>query len=866
MDSFRHIHHEIVKAMSEWLPSVLEFLPWDLSLADQRLLWESLHLQPDMVENLMRLGIRFEDDKLRVHPNCEVMPDAPQHIVATLLSIWQLAEWTESRWLSMARTCRRFLAARITGMHKMIDFLRAKPHCSQYYMNGWDKMNASVKHLFVVAGLAGGPTDFMLKTFFKDDRVPLVIGEVDAGVAEELVKLSNLPAAVWCVLACAVDGAVQGIRSDTIAASMTSVCFSMWRLDRVRHLPFSLCGPDAEAKLDAMLAREEAPADIVASKIRQLDEVGYPRETILAGISLIGQMSWSSMVVEQGHSACTRILRHHPQYHASMMAARSFFMQASTLLTGCQLERRLDRVRKRMARLKRKCPSKLSGRSVIASDLMRIAQNKRKAGIYKGKHIGKFIIKRHSKIWHSMSREAKRVAEREAACRREVAREKLASDLAGCRHAVKEFENQKGEAKHTVAPARMSSCKFSEVEKSMLNESFKKNQLTRDIMKRLREQALTSIDEPPSAVRRLLEGFPTNNAGDKKGPLLNWVRQVCKLRQYFKSSIFRIVNSAGQEQMLRIMFAMQNPLVAGFVVVEECIRVQRQVSPAAMMEDPSLWAVEFQIISMEWRWSDSIGFGDSSDSISVIRESSFLGGGMLGADEMWRPLDAVLRELPQVSDSHRRAEEGEHRRRHRPEDDMLRDNPWLLDVLSESAIGQGGGRHADDHGGAGAERSSEREATFEVDAGEVMEDLRRKREEVETGRGEEKRHFAWTVRGGAWTAARKGVSFDSYRAQAQSAEARQFAKDFGMATSATFALGRYGSDAAAVLADYWVDKMTWLYMLVEDSGGAAPTVADIEAFPEPPAALELAAQGDAHFCNRLQALRALAPLQAPRAA
>ena len=42
LDSFRHIQHEVVHGVLEWLPTVLDFCPWDLSKEQQRALWNIL--------------------------------------------------------------------------------------------------------------------------------------------------------------------------------------------------------------------------------------------------------------------------------------------------------------------------------------------------------------------------------------------------------------------------------------------------------------------------------------------------------------------------------------------------------------------------------------------------------------------------------------------------------------------------------------------------------------------------------------------------------------------------------------------------------------------------------------------------------
>lgn len=252
--SFRQIHHEVVKGIADCLPLVLEFVPWSLGKEQQIMLWDALQLEKPIVDKLLSLSLRVEDGRLRVAPEWGSIGDAPQLIAATLLGIWRVAEWTESRWLPLARTCRRFLAARITGLHSIIEHLRRRPHFSQHYINGWDKLDGPTKHLFAVAGLAAGPSDFMLAEMFADDRLCIRMLQIDKGVHRLLTSLATLPDEVWNVLGSAVDHPSQGFRASVVGASLASACFAMWRLDRVRRPPFVLCGPAKETNLEALKA------------------------------------------------------------------------------------------------------------------------------------------------------------------------------------------------------------------------------------------------------------------------------------------------------------------------------------------------------------------------------------------------------------------------------------------------------------------------------------------------------------------------------------------------------------------------------------------------------------------------------------
>lgn len=296
----------------------------------------------------------------------------------------------------------------------------------------------------------------------------------------------------------------------------------------------------------------------MTTTIARLLDIGYPRAMILSGLSLLEQLSWSSLVVEQGHSTCTRILRHHPDYHANTMACRSLMMQMSMLTSEGIAKRRVGKARNRLRRLHRKCPARISGRSVLCADLMKIAQDKRKVGIYRDRHIGKFVIRNHSKIWAKMPKAQVAEFETEAGVRRHAAQEKLAQGLRAARGTLVSLEGEHARSATTVVPARMTSCKLTERQKTLLNEMWLQDTTPAHTMKEMRDNALVGIREPPAAFQALLQGFDVSDPGGEKAVVLSWVRGVCKLRKYLSTALFRIVSSSGEELLLRLLFALQN--------------------------------------------------------------------------------------------------------------------------------------------------------------------------------------------------------------------------------------------------------------------------------------------------------------------
>lgn len=861
VNSFKHIHINVVRALNQWLPTVIDFVPWHLTMHEQRLVWETLKLPSTVVDELMFLSLRFEGGRLCVNPIMEHDTSAPQRISSVLLRIWQMAEWTTSRWLSLARTCRRMLAARVTGLHSMVEFLRARGEVGQFYLSGWDKANAQVKHLFVIAGLAGSPTDLMLSTFFRDDRVPLVIDGLCVAVHDAIVDIDCLPLNVWMVYAAAIDGSVTKVRSDTIGAILTSVCFSMWRLAPARSLPYTLCGDDKDAKLDQLMAAEP-PRDTVSRKVFDLLELGFPRETLRSGLHLMGQMSWSSNVVEQGHATCSRVMRHHPEYGADTMACRSMLMQMHVLLTEDTEVKHFRRARARLLRLRRQRPQMVNGRHVLAAKLMSIVKAKRRIGLYQGAHIGRRVIKTHANIWKEMPAAERRALDDQARLHRSASLESVADKMDECREQIRTMEEARRDRHRATLPTRMSSCKLSVSEKRRLDECFAGSARSLVELRRQRQESSAPFSEPAAGFQEMLEAIDVLDLGDDIAPLLPWIRSICALRAYFATSLFRVRSGSGEDTMFRVLFALQNPIVAGFVRITSIAVPETTLSPERMMNDPPPWKMRFKMEHMSFAFSDTIGFLRPEDEVFVIRESVCLGNGTVVADEEWASLEVVLQVLPDVASGGGTAHAAEGpRRRPRLDEGSVRDHPWLFDLFGMEERPRRPGNHDGESRSARAHDNDDTDGgAFDIEVDQVMEDLERRREEVRNP-SSVRQHFGWSVRGGAWTAAHRGVAFDSYRAAALTRESKAWATEWGLPTTATFALSRYGDEAAAILAQFWVEKMDFLWTVCKPTAtGFGFRAADLAAFEEPAAAVELLATAQGHTLRRLQEVRAMAPV------
>ena len=122
VDSFRHVQHQVVHGVMEWLPTVPVFLTVKFQQRAAARALEHCAYPRAAVDQLVAGGAA-----LRGWPSSCASRLEGRCFLTTLLSLRQMAWWTTSRWLSLARTCRRYLASRVIGLHSIVAFVRARP-------------------------------------------------------------------------------------------------------------------------------------------------------------------------------------------------------------------------------------------------------------------------------------------------------------------------------------------------------------------------------------------------------------------------------------------------------------------------------------------------------------------------------------------------------------------------------------------------------------------------------------------------------------------------------------------------------------------------------------------------------------------
>jgi len=180
-----------------------------------------------------------------------------------------------------------------------------------------------------------------------------------------------------------------------------------------------------------------------------------------------------------------------------------------------------------------------------------------------------------------------------------------------------------------------------------------------------------------------------------------------------------------------------------------------------------------------------------------------------------------------------------------------------------------GASAAHDAGPAGEEdASSDSEALGddlgELGAAEAQELLEEKRAELMASGVGTASHFQYDVRGGQYCFEHHGVVWDSVRAEARTAEGKNFLHRYAMPRSVTFARHLYGPELCETLAEYWCQKCRYFLGIAQRMAGARShvfTQAEIDGFPPPPAFVAALSRAEGRVLERMKALQQIQPAE-----
>jgi len=344
-------------------------------------LWSDVGLEPDLAQELADTGLLWQGGRLCVRGSLQGDDGLRQRLRLLYLKVMQFRKFTESRWITIGVCSRRLVASMLIGLSGLADRIRDDPAASGWYIHGfWDYVTPDVLRYAIVASLASRPVDAALGEMLSDDRCAGRYGELCEEMQVEWDWLCNISQDTWGRLAaiCGPAETPEDLRTQCCLSALGSSCFLHWRVMRnIRSYPWKLVEGDVQHNLDELMRHPEPAAewDDTTRKIYtllRLQPVEW-RDRVVEALMLLKEIPWSTAGVEQGHASAAIVSRLHPMSGLDSVADRAFCHSALPLLQDKgreKVHRKIEILEGRLARLRTKTGSGVSGRQIFFEDMV----------------------------------------------------------------------------------------------------------------------------------------------------------------------------------------------------------------------------------------------------------------------------------------------------------------------------------------------------------------------------------------------------------------------------------------------------------------------------------------------------------------
>ena len=798
-------------------------------------LWTALGQDAELSQVLADLGLLWVDGRLHCRRS-SVQGDLVERVHNALVAVTRFRKFTDSRWCTVGASCGTIVACRLLGLDRWVEVVRSDPKASDFYIHGYGQLDENVCRYTTVASMTAPLPDGVLLELLKDDRVVRQLPVLKAIVVGELEWLASLGPFVWEQLATLQTGSsAQGLRTDCLFAANVAGSFIERRIfSAAKQEPWNLAAGDIRNNLAALSAIE--PQDTVSKKIKQLIAMGFNEAKLVDGISLMKEVHWSTVPVEQSHGSSAALRRSHRHYGVEMMAQRSFVHMMRPLFAASVEEGHMSTPKKQANVLARRQPQKVTGRHIFMAEAMEAASFRSPDGKL-SKSVSKDIMAKHGAHYKMLPQDLRSEFEAKAAQKRisdQTAIEQALAELGPqvAMQAAQITESTQNESNS----ARVAHCTLSQADEDSLAALWNSEDFSRAKVDALRKAAQVAPEVPAvEAQERLLAIDVGPEVIEQAVP--PWCRDVCRLRDHFQGCAL-VFTEDGAVTAYAFMFAFQRPFAAAFMPLTRVCEALPHVAVnglGAITEACS--AKNDYEFSFEWgRYilEHEMVRHDAS-SAAVLTQLYFNNANHVCSHADLIPLSEFVAGFPKASEPSKRHGNDEKVTSPAPEADLLQKHPWLNRFAEAElqAIEEASERSVEEVV-VPIYRGGPRPMTLsKVEVDEVLDEMSTKRRDWEltfTNPGE---HFKTTLLGGSWTKQYRGMVCERTRAFAVGKDVEAFCARYSMPSNMSFTFAKYGESLAGALAVYYCRRLQHFYDMAQSSGNAYHvfTSADIDSAP-----------------------------------
>ncbi len=218
------------------------------------LFWTRCGVSDQLALKLCDVSLHYSEGKLKFFAKHSGKPGFAEDMVETILAVFTFTQFTDSRWVTVGRSCRTFLAAHALGLRDLIGLIRADKAMSDYHMHGFACADNHVLRYAAVAAMSSYVSDEVLCALLKDDRLAVRAPACSNILREEMDRLCAIPAEVWQVAGRAAGESGNVLKAMSIKAGFVQAFFFHHRaLKTASACPWRLASGNIEQNLEELL-------------------------------------------------------------------------------------------------------------------------------------------------------------------------------------------------------------------------------------------------------------------------------------------------------------------------------------------------------------------------------------------------------------------------------------------------------------------------------------------------------------------------------------------------------------------------------------------------------------------------------------
>ena len=803
MESLRNSFGIIVARLGIFLARNLDFddTPYDLEAVCQ--LWMLFGIPADMVDEVAIANPRWRGGKLLV--NGAMRGDkCIERVSSICMLVFKWRRFCDTRWATLGPSAMSLASSLYIGLDFLVKAVRDDKSCTDYHLHGFSRLSSKHRRYAVIAGIVSKGPEALLEELMVDDRCVRRFETLTQTLEDEMVWMASISNYAWTELATMVGSncCATQLRTTCLNSAHVAASFAKNKLfNNIHCYPWKLAIGSISENLQGFRSSDE-DLDIHSTEwaIRQLLRMGFSLARLVQAVELLRDIPWSTLPCERSHGSSAVMHRAHPTYSGIVLAEKAFLHMCRCFMTPTLEDNQAMRQQRRIDKLMKKDPARISGKNVFLQDLFHECRAELPPGSTLSRAQSNQIFQAHGALYKALAPHIQDVYDQRAKQLRQAQQHRLRDDIAhetaaaALRVARAHMEEMVG-----GASARASCHKFSKPDLEELLHAFESSNFNRDELAVLREQAWSAPSAPSPDQISVFESFSVAPTYSSRPQPVDWVKALCYNRKHLDGVII-MGTCAEYAPAALFTYATQSPLEAWFLKMTY-LQLPIPAFPQTAretMESCSLWHKHvFEFEFGDYVNDIALPFGDA-DELFVIEGAVVDGSARCVANSFPVPLAGWILELPEEAPVRNSSESSQPRLSVPEKDALIGKHPWMREYVcggdlhashkpSDSIFGDGDGEHP------GALPDDALESAFSR--------LRGGGAELDHECLEDRDDFFIRFKAAAaWVA---GEGYEAVGTEARGGAPRKWCVQYKLPQTATFSVARLGDVASVTIAIEW---------------------------------------------------------------